>query len=157
MMSGTALPKIRISGSGEFELVSFKELKIKKMLREGSRPRCKVTEEIVPNFMEETGDHITHEGVFLHEQSYYRPSVYCVDGRRYEEEERPGLQPSYISLLTCEDRAEERRSCEEGERNCPSRCCQPWQAWIAQTTQCVYTKSKHSNRYRQVTRMMVMT
>ena len=155
-MSGTALPKLRISlDSGDSKLVSFKWLKDERMLREGSRPKCKVTKEIVPNFMEENVDHITHEAVFLQEQSYYRPSVYCVDGRRYEEEERAGLQPSYIILLTCQDRAEERRWCGEGERECPRRCCQPWQSWIAQSRQCVYTKSKHSNRYRQVTRMMI--
>ena len=149
MMSGTALPKLRISDySGHSQLVSFKWLKDQKMLREGSRPRCRVTEEIVPDFLEENVEvsllsQFTHEGVFLHEQSYYRPSLYCVDGRKEEEGERPGLQPSYISLVTCEERGEERRSCEEAESVCPTRCCQPWQAWLGQSSLCVYSKSKH--------------
>ena len=135
--------------SGESQLVSFKWLKDHKMLREGSRPRCQITEEIVPDFTEEYVDvsllpQLTHEGVFVHEQSYYRPSVYCVDGRL--DSGAPGHQPSYISLLTCEARAEDRRSCEEPP--CHSSCCQPWQAWSQQSRLCVYTKSKHLQGYR---------
>ena len=134
-------------------MVSFKWLKDQKLLREGSRPRCQITDEIVPNFREENVDvsllaQFSEEGVFTHEQSYYRPSVYCVDGRLDKEEERlRGRQPSYITLLTCQERAEDRMSCQGAEASsCPVRCCQPWQAWLPQSGHCVYSKSRRLQR-----------
>ena len=55
------------------------------MLKEDARPRCEITEEIVPDFLETLVDmrsmpYLSYDGVFVHETKFYRPGVYCVDG-----------------------------------------------------------------------------
>ena len=91
-------------------LVSFKWLKDQRMLREDKRPQCEATEvellnvdiddrytldrcqncglctkDLVPDFAEPDVDtaslpSFSHDGVFVHEQLFYRPGTYCVDG-----------------------------------------------------------------------------
>ena len=76
MRSGTALPKIRVEGT----LVSFKELKDQKMLRQGSTPRCVQQEQILPDFVD-TSQYFSQDGVFVQPAMFFRPGAYCVDGQ----------------------------------------------------------------------------
>lgn len=164
MMSGTALPKVRvIDPDGVSDLVSFKWLKDQKMLREGARPRCEAHADIVPDFYEVAGarlggytrdlPYFSHDGVFVHEMKYYRPSAYCVDGVEDREamDSRGGGQASYIMLLTCEEGGHDMRACSDlgpaKAASCHTRCCQPWQIYHHHSGSCVYTKSKYLERY----------
>ena len=144
--------------SGHSSLVSFKWLKDQKKLREGWRPRCEASEEIIPRFTSDLA-WLTDEGVFvqqlgelgeLGELGYHRPGLFCVDGRLDDSAEAgQGLQPSFAVVLACRDSRE-----NTGGRQCPlslschSRCCQPWQVWHSALRTCKYSKSKHSRRNR---------
>ena len=128
MEEGTALPKIRVGGS----LVSFKWLKGQKMLKEGLTPSCVKLGEVFPDFtetatLEENVPHFTEDGVFIHELRYYRPGDYCVDGEldteQYDEEKEVvgGGQPSYIKVMTCEEKGKSMGGCKVDDPNCHHR------------------------------------
>ena len=132
-------------------MVSFKWLKDQKKLREGWRPRCQISAEIVAMFAEENVEvpRLTEEGVFVQELSFYRPGVFCVDGRLDTSQPGSRLQPSYSVVLTCQDRREASTAqCPLSSPDCHSRCCEPWQVWHSEQRRCKYTKSKHSRRNR---------
>ena len=133
--------------------MSFKWLKDQKKLREGWRPRCEISGEIVANFDEENVEvpRLTEDGVFVEELSYYRPGVFCVDGRLdTSQAEFSSAQPSHTVVLACRDRREDTGpSCPLSSPACHSQCCQPWQSWHPAHRTCRYSKSKHSRRNRQ--------
>ena len=140
--------------------MSFKWLKDQKKLREGWRPRCEISAEIEARFDEENVEvpRLTEQGVFVQERSYYRPGVFCVDGRldtldtvgvdTSQSENSLHLQPSYIVVLTCQDRREATSHCPLSSPDCHSRCCEPWEVWHSQQRRCKYNKSKHARRTR---------
>ena len=50
------------------------------LLKQLSRPKCEINEEIVPDFQEINVDvdslpYLSHDGVFVHEMKYYRPGI----------------------------------------------------------------------------------
>ena len=134
---------------GHSSLVSFKWLKDEKKLREGWRPRCEASQEILPSFTSGQAQ-LTEEGVFVQQLSFLRPGHFCVDGRLDDTSQaEPGLQPSYTVVVACQDRLETTGPpCPLSSPACHSRCCQPWQVWHPALTTCRYSKSKHSRRNR---------
>ena len=129
--------------------MSFKWLKDEKKLRAGWRPRCEVTQEIVPLFTEDNaGPRLTEEGVFVQELSFYRPGLFCVDGRLDLDtsQAQASLQPSSSLVVACQDRREARAHCPLSSPDCHSRCCEAWQVWDSQQRRCKYSKSKHRGR-----------
>ena len=92
---------------------------------------------------------LTEEGVFVQEQSFYRPGVFCVDGRLDTSQPDTRLQPSYSVVLACQDRRETRTPhCPLSSPDCHSRCCEPWQVWHSEQRRCKYSKSKQARRNR---------
>lgn len=63
-------------------------------------------------------------------------------------------QKSYIMLMSCGHKSEDMKSCSDivsGDSSCYSRCCDPWQTFHHDSNlndKCVYTKSKHLERFR---------
>ena len=63
-------------------------------------------------------------------------------------------QKSYIMLMSCGHKSEDMKSCSDivsGDSSCYSRCCDPWQTFHHDSSlndKCVYTKSKHLERFR---------
>ena len=109
MLSGTALPKIMVGD----HWVSFKELKDKKKLREGARPRCRNQEQKILNFKSATHtmedqQYFSSDGIFVDGLDFYRPGFYCVDG-----------EDDHLKMHVCKGRKERRGEClEDREDDC---------------------------------------
>ena len=112
MLSGTALPKIMVGD----HWVSFKELKDKKKLREGARPRCRNQEQKILNPKSSAHaikeqQYFSSDGIFVDGLDFYRPGFYCIDG-----------EDDHIKMLMCKGRKERRGEClEDGEDDCYNR------------------------------------
>ena len=52
------------------------------MLKEDARPRCDITQEIIPDFSQSVDivPYFSYDGVFVEEMKFHRPGTYCVDG-----------------------------------------------------------------------------
>ena len=120
MKSGTALPKIRVGKS----MVSFKELKDQKMLRQGNTPKCVRKQQFFPQFRESIGtamEYISQDGVFVSKSLFFKTGAYCVDGEADTVGEDEEEQSSHIKVVVCEGRGESMGDCQEGQDPCYPR------------------------------------
>ena len=120
MKSGTALPKIRVGKS----MVSFKELKDQKMLRQGNTPKCVRKQQFFPQFRESIGtamEYISQDGVFVSKSLFFKTGAYCVDGEADTVGEDEEEQSSHIKVVVCEERGESMGDCQEGQDPCYPR------------------------------------
>ena len=121
MRSGTALPKIMVGDS----MLSFKELKDQKMLRQGSTPMCVEKDEIFTQFQESAGtakDYFSQDGVFVSKSLFFKPGAYCVDGEadtNVENEEK--RQSSQIKVVVCRERGDSMGGCLDNQDHCYTR------------------------------------
>ena len=120
MKSGTALPKIMVGDS----MLSFKELKDQKMLRQGSTPKCVEKDEIFTQFQESAGtskEYFSQDGVFVSKSLFFKTGAYCVDGEADTVGEDEEEQSSHIKVVVCEGRGESMGDCQEGQDPCYPR------------------------------------
>ena len=118
MRSGTALPKIMVGDS----MLSFKELKDQKMLRQGSTPKCVEKDEIFTQFQESDGtakEYFSQDGVFVSKSLFFKPGAYCVDGEADtdgDNEEKE--QSSHIKVVVCRERGDSMGGCLDSQDHC---------------------------------------
>ena len=120
MKSGTALPKILVEGS----MVSFKELKDQKILRQGNTPRCVKKDQMFPQFIESNGsakEYFSQDGVFVSQSLFFKPGAYCVDGEADSVGEDDEEQSSHIKVVVCGERGESMGGCMDGQDHCYPR------------------------------------